>query len=481
MSRYFLLRYAMGRTDLEHQFLLDRCNEVDAEPDGYIDLWSRDHYKSTIITFAGTIQDILKTHGEDAVGEEATCGIFSHTRPIAKKFLRQIKIELQGNRKLQEWFPDVLFADPEHEAPRWSEDAGLVVKRKSNPKEATVEAWGLVDAQPTASHFNRLIYDDVVTWPDSVSSPEMIKKTTEALSLSYNLGTRRGVKRFIGTRYHHDDTYRTVLSRGTAKPRVHAATKDATFHGEPVFWDREFLQERIRDMGTYVAACQLMQNPQADRSQGFNREDLRFYKGVNTGAGMNRYIIVDPANDKKKKSDWTAMIVIGLGPDNNYYLLDLYRDKINLTERAGLLFRLHQKWTPLRVGYERYGKDSDIAHIQYEMSQRNYHFDIAELGGTQSKIDRIRRLLPIIEKHRLYLPATLHKTLFDGRTVDIIESFLVEEFDPFPVALHDDALDALSRIVDPAMSTVWPRLDPEIKTDRYTPKRRSGQRSFMSR
>ena len=33
----------------------------------------------------------------------------------------------------------------------WSLDGGLVVKRKSNPKEATVEAWGLVDSQPTST------------------------------------------------------------------------------------------------------------------------------------------------------------------------------------------------------------------------------------------------------------------------------------------------------------------------------------------
>jgi hypothetical protein len=36
----------------------------------------------------------------------------------------------------------VLWADPVKESPKWSEDEGIVVKRKGNPKEATVEAWG---------------------------------------------------------------------------------------------------------------------------------------------------------------------------------------------------------------------------------------------------------------------------------------------------------------------------------------------------
>jgi hypothetical protein len=47
--------------------------------------------------------------------------------------------------------------------------------RQSNPKEATVEAHGLVDGQPTGAHFRLRIYDDVVTL-ESVTTPEQVKK-----------------------------------------------------------------------------------------------------------------------------------------------------------------------------------------------------------------------------------------------------------------------------------------------------------------
>jgi hypothetical protein len=91
---YFLLRYGCSRVDLEHPWLFERCREVQAEPNDHLDLWAREHYKSTIITFGLTIQELLKN-------PELTIGIFSHTRPIAKAFLRQIKRELEGNDLLK--------------------------------------------------------------------------------------------------------------------------------------------------------------------------------------------------------------------------------------------------------------------------------------------------------------------------------------------------------------------------------------------
>ena len=143
------------------------CREVQANPNGYIDIWSREHYKSSLITFGKTIQDILASHGEDPLpewnGREVTVGIFSFNRPAAKDFLRQIKIEFENNAELKQLFPDILYGNPKRDAQKWSEDDGLIVKRKSNPREATIEASGLVDGQPTGKHYVLRVYDDVVT------------------------------------------------------------------------------------------------------------------------------------------------------------------------------------------------------------------------------------------------------------------------------------------------------------------------------
>lgn len=486
---YYLLRYVMGRPDVEHPWMLERIREVQANPDGYLDLWARDHRKSTIITFAKTIQDILASHGDDPLphwgGMEPTFGIFSHTRGIASEFVRQIKQELEQNTTLQALFPDVLYANPERDAPRWSVQNGLTVRRKSNPKEATVEGWGLVDGQPTSKHFNVLVYDDVVT-RESVTTPEMIKKTTESWELSLNLGDRNPRIRGIGTRYHFADTWRAIIDRGALTKRQHAATDDGTQTGTPVYLTQPELDRKRRDMGPYTFSAQMLQNPIADSKQTFQREwlDHRFEREKLAWQGMTRVLICDPANAKRKKSDYTTMAVIGLNTDRKRYLLDFVRDRMNLSERTAEVFRLHRKWRPHRVGYEEYGKDSDIQHIESVMNGENgkapYHFDIEPLGGSMSKIDRINRLIPVCEAGEFYMPELLMRTNSEGKLEDLVLVLIEQEFLAWPVPVHDDGLDVISRQFDFA-NLDFPEPEAEDRPeDRYNQRRRAAG-SWMSR
>lgn len=462
---FYLLWFVCGRADMGRPWLLERCREVQAAPDGHLDLWAREHYKSSIITFGKTIQDIL-------LNPEITVGIFSHNRPIAKGFLRQIKREFEQNKLMLWLFPEILWENPRRDAPKWSEDDGLIVQRTGNPKESTVEAHGLVDGQPIGKHYTHMVYDDVVT-PDSVTTPDMIRKTTDAWAMSTNLSIAGGVKRYIGTRYHFNDTYREIISRQTAAPRIHAATIDGTPEGEPVLLSRDDLVRRRRDQGGYIFASQMLMNPKADDAQAFKKEWLRFHNG-SEGEGCNRYILCDPAGEKKRESDFTVFWVLGLGADSNYYALDVVRDRLNLTERCATLFRLHRKWRPLGVGYEKYGKDSDIEHIQSEMNKTNYHFDIIPLGGQVKKPDRIRKLIPVFERAGMYLPQSRFYTQYDGRTIDLVEAFIAEEYDAFPVSVHDDMLDAMARIIDPEMCAIFPMQEDEEKPQRYSRRKHGG-------
>jgi len=454
---FFLLTNVLNRRDMFREWLFKRCREVQAEPDGRLDLWAREHYKSTIITFGHTILDIIRD-------PEITVGIFSFTKKIARDFLTQIKTEMEINADLPLLWPDVFWTEPQRQAPRWSVDGGIVVKRKENPKEATIEGHGLTDGMPTGRHFKLMLYDDVVTL-DGVNTPELIQKTTRAFQMSDNLGSEGDRRRYIGTRYHLFDTYSVMIEDGVAIPRIHAATDDGTEHGRPVLLKQETLDTKRQNQGTYVFSSQMLLNPVADKAMGFALEWV-VKADTDQNAAMNslwRFIIVDPAGGKQRKTnDYTTMLVIGYGSDLKYRVLDMRRDRMSLTKRCETLIELHQKWKPGLVAYEEYGMQADIEHIQFVQKQKLYEFEITTLGGKMKKELRILRLVPMFQngfksvadggdgvpKSRIILPTTCNQLDHEGRMHDLVRDFLEEEYVAFPVLKHDDMLDAMARIVD---------------------------------
>ena len=494
-DRYFLATRVLGRMDLRHDWQYARAREVERNPDGYLDLWAREHGKSSWITFAGIIQEILRD-------PEITIGIFSFNKPTARKFLRQIKYELESNRKLKAMYPDVLWENPQKESPRWSEDAGIVVKRQGNPKEATVEGHGLVDGQPTGAHFLLRVYDDVVTL-DSVTSPEMIQKTTDAWSLSDNLGARGGdgLARawHIGTRYHFGDTYNTMMEMGAVIPRVYPATHDGTMSGRPVYLPPHVWEDKKKKQTSSTLAAQMLQNPAAGNAVIFDKAWLRF-QDIRP-ATLNIYILCDPASSKKKGSDKTAIPVIGVDAAGNRWLVDGYHHRMGLSERYKRIKELRKVWLnmpgvqQLRVGYERYGSTSDLEYFEEMMQRDRDEFEIVELAwpreGPGSKTDRVQRLEPYFRNGRFFLPAVVKEETKaqrmvresgqgfriykpvqrrdeEGRLYSLNKN-LLEEYLTFPFCAHDDLIDAVSRIedIDPQQPIIIDdrALEPEIYDD----------------
>jgi phage terminase large subunit-like protein len=245
-----------------------------------------------------------------------------------------------------------------------------------------------------------------------------------------------------------------------------------------VLFSGERLAEMRQRMGPYTFAAQFLLDPAAERDQAFHDDWLRYFDPDEGHTDeMRKYILVDPASSKKKGSDFTVMAVIGLAADQNYYLLDAVRDRLNLTERCAALFRLHRKWRSERVGFERYGMLSDIEYIYEKQRLENYRFEIVELGGKLSKEDRIRRLIPIFESGRFYLPTSLWRVTLEGKREDLVTIFVEQEYKPFPVAVHDDFFDAISRICDAEIGTSWPHAATKKVNDRYA-RSRSRQRSY---
>lgn len=471
-DRFYLLVKVLRRPDCLHPWIYARCREVEAAPDGHLDLWARDHYKSTIITFGGIIQEVLRD-------SDLTVAIFSHSKPIAKAFLRQIQREFEVNELLKTVFPDVLWDNPEREAPMWSLDDGIVLKRKGNPKEATIEAHGLVDGQPTSRHFRLRVYNDVVV-PASVATPEQITKTTEAWSMSSNLGAQGGRVWYEGTRYSFADTYAAIIDRKAATPRIHAATHNGSKDGRPVLlspmvWARKLIEQLEKDI-----ACQQLLNPLAGTQRYFDPDDLQRYEV--RPAILAAYLTIDPARSKKKDSDHTAMVVQGIDIHGQKYLLDGFDHKMDLSERWQNMRDLHNRWARMpgilgiKVGYEVYGAQADMDYFLERMKLEGNRFEIEELTwpaeGPGSKNDRVQRLGPDLKSHAYFVPhATDEDRLtpmqvrmiaagyehrlamqiiqkdHDGIDYDLTER-LVMQIGFYPYTGLKDLIDAASRIYD---------------------------------
>jgi len=496
VDRYYLLVIILHRLDALHPWLYERCREVEANPDEHIDLWAREHYKSTIITFTGIIQEIIKN-------KEITICIFSHTKGIARKFLGQIQIELEENKELVDLFPDVFWYEPKRNAKRWSLESGLIVKRDTNPREATVEAYGMVDGMPTSAHYQLRVYDDVVT-KESVSTPDQIRKVTDAWELSDNLGARQengmpGRRWHIGTRYHFADTYGAILERDILIPRIYPATDDGTPEGNPVFLTVEAWEDKKKNQTGSTLACQMLQNPLAGDQAMFDKNKLRFLEV--RPATLNIYILVDPASSRKVGSDYTVMAVVAVDAAFNKILVDGLRDKLKLPQRWQKIKELRNKWMrqpgvqSVYVGYERYGLQSDLEYFEEKMEIEQNAFTITELNwprdGEHSKYDRIQRLTGDFNDGKFYLPmVTKGETATQKRFIQVGQAwrvlsptrrydykrqiyslnreFLIEYL-TYPFSTHDDILDAVSRIYDmdprPPVIIEDDMLEPEVYAD----------------
>lgn len=311
-----------------------------------------------------------------------------------------------------------------------------------------------VGGPTTGRGANLMIIDDPIKDRAEAESSTIRKRIQEWFSSVVRTRIEPdGVCVITHTRWHEDDLIGYVL-REALHEDWHIVNFPAilTHDGnESALWPERFPLDTLKSIRQTLSqrdwSALYMQSPIAIGGNVFKREHMLFYDN-RTGQGMNKYMLVDPANSKRPDSDYTVIWVIGANNDGNLYVLDLVRDRLNVAEREKMIFEMHRKWKPLLVAYEQYGMQLDAEWLKHSMNTYNYRFRLESVGGSMKKEDRIMRLLPYFEEGRILFPHKLHKTMSDGITYDLIQQFVEEELLNFPASRHDDMLDALSRILD---------------------------------
>ena len=451
-SLWFLVYFGMRVSIANHPWWVKRCIEVQEGPDSHtLDLWAREHSKSTVITVGKTIQDILRN-------PEERIGIFSYARPAALSFLRSIKSILENSTLLKACFPDVLYQDPKNEAPKWSETDGIIVKRKGFYKEATVEAWGLVEGSPVGKHVTLRVYDDVVV-PDNANSPEMLAKTKEAFDMSQNLGTIDGRHRVIGTTYHHEDLLMNLRHRATHDgrhvytTRVRAATVDGTPNGKSAYLPEERLAELRINRQMFFSQQLLDPTPQG--TQVLDKDCLVEVNPGEIPQNLFKFMAVDPAGERKsdnRQGDSWALIVVGVEPfrddlgASRVFILDMMIEPMTQAEAMDNVVKMYLRNGQIRqLGVEKVGISTAETHIAKALHARNRSISI-ENGSLvvlrpagRSKHQRIESALQWPLLHRKIHLSTAVPVAYRER--------LKLEMQKFPY-WHDDSLDGLSYVYD---------------------------------
>lgn len=367
-------------------------------------------------------------------------------------------------------------------------DTGLVHGNQS------VESWSMDNGSEymaggllsglTGNRANLIIVDDPVSGREDAESSTIRKKTKEAYE--DDLLTRLmpgGAQIIVQTRWHEDDLSGGILPEswngqsGAMKGRdgldwfvlclpAICDRKDDPLGrkiGDPL-WPEWFTGEHFErfrsNPRTWSALFQ--QKPRPGEGAEFKLTWIQRYSAA--PRSLNKILLVDPSSGRRKsdgkideKRDYSCFWIVGLAADENAYILDCVRDRLNLSERVATVMALHRKHKPLQTRYEQYGLQADIEAIRMQQEREQYRFKIIEVGGQTRKEDRIRRLVPWFEHGRLYVPNNLPYVDTVGKSHDLIKEFIDQEYAAFPVARTDDMFDSLARLAEPTLKLPFPQ------------------------
>lgn len=223
---------------------------------------------------------------------------------------------------------------------------------------------------------------------------------------------------------------------------------------------REFLDNAKRTQGSYIFANQYQNEIVPEGNIPFQKPWVKYYTSIPDK--VYNFAYIDPALSEQEGADYTALVVVSVDEDKNWYIKTANRYRINPTELVDLAFRVCKEQKIMCLGIEEVAYQKALIYmITEEMKRRGQIIPVKGInpGTDRSKEQRILGLVPRFEWGYVYL----NKGLFD----------LELEMAQFPRAKHDDLLDALASIeqvcIYPSKPNVKPRTPQpgDVDYERY--------------
>ena len=447
----------VGMSLANSPFTVSYAHEIEEGPLDYtLDLVAREHFKTTLLTIAETLQFVVNN-------PETSTGIFSHTRPQAKKFLSTIKDIFQREVFLQRCFPDVIWENCEKDAPMWSMDEGITLRRLTTRPQPTVGAYGLIEGMPIGMHFERRIYDDIST-EDTAESFDMMEKVKTKFDSSQNLGKENGHHRVIGTFYHHEDPLVYVRNKETPEGdkkyhvRFKPATDDGTAQGKPVL----ISQKRLDDLKlTRTFHCQQLLDPSPKDSERLNPDFLIKVERPFIPKNLYKFMLIDPSGDvgsnQTGAQDPWAMGVFGVEPEmdeiglSRVFILDLCIEPFNESEAIERAVWMYLNAGVVnKLGIEKTGQSTTHIHVANALKARGRH---VRFPATEDRSATGVLLRPAGRNKQKLIESALSWPINNGKwfySSEISHAYidrLKMEMSNFPL-WHDDGLNICAYLYD---------------------------------
>jgi predicted phage terminase large subunit-like protein len=405
---------------------------------------------------------------------EVTILYVSATSELAETQLFAIQNVL-GSKQYQRYFPEYINPQ-EGMRERWSQrkiSVDHINRSKEGVRDATVSTAGLT-TNTTGWHADIIIADDLVV-PENAYTEEGRLNVSRKASQFTSIRNAGGFTMACGTRYHPNDIYDTW-----ANQEYEIFDKDDYVVDRRSVWeikeyvveeDGEFVWPRtIRDDGkafgfnmqvlSRIKAeysdkiqyySQYYNDPNDPGSARIKRDKFQYYsrKHLKQDDGywrindkkLNVYASIDFAFTTNKKSDYTAIIVVGVDEDNYIYILDIDRFKTDkMSEYFKAIARLHSKWGFRKLRAETVAGQKVIARdLKERLREEGLRLSIDEFSPSRKQGSKEERIIAALE-HRYDNQQIWH---YKGGYVEALEEELI-----MARPKHDDLKDALAAVME---------------------------------
>jgi phage terminase large subunit-like protein len=304
----------------------------------------------------------------------------SSTANLAIKQLKFIKDILTSDVYRKYW-PDMVHPD-EGKREKWTETEISVdhpLRKKESVRDPTVFVAGLTTGI-VGLHCDKAVLDDVVTGANAFTKDGRDKVRTQYSFLS-SIEAADAEEWVVGTRYFPSDLYHdmqemvvetydeegTLASSEELYEVFERQVEDIGDGSGNYLWPKQqrhdgkwfgfdqavLAKKKAQYLDQTQFRAQYYNNPNDPDNApvtSFQYFEPQFLSNIDgfwhyKSERLNVYAAIDFAFSLGKRADWTAIVVVGIDSNSNYYVLEIARFKTNLiSEYFDKLLKMHIKW-----------------------------------------------------------------------------------------------------------------------------------------